>query len=39
VRIQAQLNRPHGVLRLIKAALRNPPTNFMRNEDGKKAGP
>jgi hypothetical protein len=31
--------QPHGVLRLIKAALRNAPMNCMSNGDGKKTGP
>jgi len=38
VRKQASLNRPHGVPRFIKAALRNAPTNCMSNGDDKKAG-
>jgi hypothetical protein len=38
VRRQTLLNRPHGVPRFIKAALRNAPTNCMSNGDDKKAG-
>jgi hypothetical protein len=37
VRRQAPLNRPHCVLRFIKAALRNAPMNCMNNGDDKKA--
>jgi hypothetical protein len=37
VRRQAPLSRPHGVLRFIKAALRNAPTNGMSHGDDKKA--
>jgi hypothetical protein len=38
MRRQALLYRPHGVLRFIKVALRNAPTNCMSNGDDKKAG-
>jgi hypothetical protein len=37
VKRPAPLSKPHGVLRLIKAALRNAPTNCMSNGDDKKA--
>jgi hypothetical protein len=39
VRRQVSLNKPRGVLRLIKVAWRNAPMSCMSNEDGKKAGP